>query len=183
MKPLFPAPQGSDGFTITPSDTLDVKDDVANYERVESVFLHNPDTAGTVRVMPAGKKVPVGFTFTGTSGTANVTINGTAYLATFNTSLAQTVTDFITSHAKTLKTLNIDISQPSGSAVLIIRGALVGSVSMANVSGNLAGTVLSKTPITIYLTQGAVFPLPVSRVYATTPTPPSGMIGLYGGSR
>lgn len=43
-----------------------------------------------------------------------------------------------------------------------------------------AGQTGTVTPITIYLSQGQVFPLAVKRVYATSPVPPSGLIGLYG---
>lgn len=35
-------------------------------------------------------------------------------------------------------------------------------------------------PVTIFLPQGSVFPLAVRRVYNTTPTPPAGLLGLYG---
>lgn len=37
----------------------------------------------------------------------------------------------------------------------------------------------SEVPVTIYLTQGQVFPMAVRRVFATTPTPPAGLLGLY----
>lgn len=183
MKSLYPSPQGSDGFTITPSDTLDVVNDVANYDRVESVFLHNPGTAGTIRVMPAGKRAPIGFTLTGTSGTANITVNGVAYLATFSSTLATTAANFVTTHQKALKALNLDVFNQSGTVVLIFKGVQAANISIANVSGNLSGTVLSASPITIYMNQGDSFPMPIKRVYATTPTPPSGLIGMYGGSR
>lgn len=181
MKSLYPSPQGSDGFSITASDTLDVVEDVANFDRVESVYLHNPDAGGTVRVMPAGKRVPTGFTLTGTSGTANITVNGVAYLATFSSSLSTTAANFVTTHKKALKALGLDVFNQSGTAVLIFKGAY--NPSIANATGDLAGTALAATPITIYMTQGATFPMPIKRVYATTPTPPTGLIGMYGGSR
>ena len=87
--------QAVKGFAITPSDTVDIKDDTANTEDVAFVYLHNVAASATCRVLPAGDKnaVPV--------------------------------------------------------------------------------------PLTVYLTQGQVFPLAVRRVYATTPTPPAGLIGLY----
>jgi hypothetical protein len=40
----------------------------------------------------------------------------------------------------------------------------------------------SAVPVTIFLPQGVVFPLAVRRVYATTPTPPSGLVAIYGKS-
>jgi hypothetical protein len=36
------------------------------------------------------------------------------------------------------------------------------------------------TTLTIYLPQGQIVPLAVKRVFATTPTPPAGLIGLVG---
>ena len=41
-------------------------------------------------------------TLTGTSGTANINVSGVDYLATFNTSLTQTATDFVTTHAASI---------------------------------------------------------------------------------
>lgn len=41
-------------FSITPSDTTDVKGDVANYLEAEFVILHNPGDADvSARVLPA----------------------------------------------------------------------------------------------------------------------------------
>lgn len=183
MQSLYPSPQGSDGFPITPSDTLDIVEDVANYDRVESVYLHNPSTAGTIRVMPAGKRAPTGFTLTGTSGTANITVNGVAYLVTFSSALATTAANFVATHKKALKALNLDVVNQSGTAVLIFKGATHGNLSIANATGDLSGTALTATPITIYMNQGDSFPMPIKRIYASTPTPPTGLIGMYGGSR
>lgn len=168
-----------DGFVLTPSDTVDVINDVANYERKNSVYIHNITTGATVRVMPAAKKLPVGLTLSGTSGTANITINGTAYLATFNSDLATTASDFVTAHATALQARNIQVIQPTGSAVLIFKNVMSNAVSIANASGDLTGTALAKTPITVFVAQGEIFPVPVSRIYASTPTPPAGLVGLY----
>jgi hypothetical protein len=81
-----------DGFAITPSDTVNIKDDPNNLVGAENVFVHNVAAGAAVRVMPAAQSVPVGYTLTGTSGTANITINGVAYLATFSSSLSTTAT-------------------------------------------------------------------------------------------
>lgn len=53
---LFPALQASDGFTITPSDTVDVVTDANNVEGVRFVYIHNPSPGGSVRVLFAGTK-------------------------------------------------------------------------------------------------------------------------------
>ena len=49
-------------------------------------------------------------------------------------------------------------------------------------AGSAAGTS-DTNAVTIYIAQGATFPLAVRRVYNTTPTPPSGLIGLYSKQR
>lgn len=180
---LYPSPQASDGFLITPSDTLNIKDDPNNYRRVESVFLHNIAAGATVRVMPAGKPLPHGFTLTGSSGTANINVNGRDYLATFNSSLPQTASDFVSSHAAALAALGITVTQMVGTALLVFTGVQAANLTITNASGNLNGTTLSRVPLTVFIEQGDVFPLAVSRVYASTPTPPAGLVGLFGGSR
>lgn len=55
MQPVFPAIQASIAFSVTPSDSVDIKDDVANSIAAPFVFLHNPGTGATVRVQPAGQ--------------------------------------------------------------------------------------------------------------------------------
>lgn len=52
---MFPALQATHAFSITPSDTTDIKDDAANTLNSGFCFLHNPGTATIdVRVQPAG---------------------------------------------------------------------------------------------------------------------------------
>lgn len=169
----------NDGFAVTPSDTVDIKDDPGNLAGVQSVFLHNVATGATVRVMPAAQRTPLGFTLTGTSGTANITINGTAYLVTFASSLTQTATNFVATHAATLAAMGITIT--SNAAQVRIEGA--GTVAIANVSGDLSGTAFAPVPVTIFIPQGATSMMAVRRVYATTPTAPVGMIGYHGGNK
>lgn len=74
----------------------------------------------------------------GSSGTANVVINGVNYLATFSSSLVTTAANFVTTHAATLAGLNITVAA-SGSVILIYGTGLT-SASVSNVSGNLAGS-------------------------------------------
>lgn len=176
---MFPALQGSDAFVITPSDTVDIKDDVGNVENSPFCFVHNPSTGGTVRVMPAGQRGARGFTLTGTSGTANVTVNGVNYLATFSSTLSTTATNFVTTHGATLKALGIEVTAVGAQ----LRFKNAHSLAIANVSGDLSGTALAPTAVTVFIAQGATLPLAVRRVYASTPTPPSGLIGIFSGQR
>ena len=56
---------------------------------------------------------------TGTSGTANISVDtgsgAVNYLATFNTSLAQTAQDWIATHGATLKALGVNVLYNGGS--------------------------------------------------------------------
>ena len=88
-------------------------------------------------------------TMTGTSGTANVTINGVAYLATFNTDLTTTAADFVSAHAATiLARYGKCVVTSSGAGIIVTAGipGLNTTVAVANVSGNLAGSVANTTP-------------------------------------
>lgn len=87
-------------------------------------------------------------TLTGTSGTANVTINGTAYLATFDTDLTTTAANFVTAHAATiLARFGRCVVTSSGAGIIVTSGVpgLAVTVAVANVSGNLAGSVANTT--------------------------------------
>lgn len=49
----YPSFSATCAFTITASDTTDVKSDTANTEQVGAVYLHCTGTSGTAKVMPA----------------------------------------------------------------------------------------------------------------------------------
>ncbi len=80
-------------------------------------------------------------TLTGASGTANVTINGVAYLATFAVNLNTTHANFVALHATALALRDITLT---GTTTIILTSAIpgqpMGNPTIANVSGNLAGT-------------------------------------------
>ena len=80
-------------------------------------------------------------TLTGTSGTANVSIGGVNYLATFTTNLTTSATNFVTSHQAALSALGIAVS--SNAAVITISGEAeaLGTPAVVNATGDLAGTV------------------------------------------
>lgn len=90
-------------------------------------------------------------TLTGTSGTANITFNGVAYLATFDTDLDTTAGNFVTANAAALLLRGVIVTAP-GSDQLVFTSSRAGqpftAVTVANVSGNLAGTNAATTPNT-----------------------------------
>jgi hypothetical protein len=89
-------------------------------------------------------------TLTGTSGTANITVAGTAYLATFATSLTVTANNFVTAHAAALL-LNKGIVVTAASGVLTfanVYGAFPTITAAVNATGDLAGTLGTLTAVT-----------------------------------
>lgn len=80
---------------------------------------------------------------TGTSGTANIAINGVNYLATFATDLTTTANNFITTHKAAIEAANEGVEVTAAAGVISIVGdsLLFPSVSVVNVTTNLAGTV------------------------------------------
>lgn len=86
-------------------------------------------------------------TLTGSSGTANLTINSVDYLATFNTSLTITNTDFITTHAADLLAVGIVVTSSVADLIFTadVAGTPFANTAIANVSGNLAGSIAATT--------------------------------------
>jgi len=88
-------------------------------------------------------------TLTGTSGTANVNINGVDYLATFDTDLTTTAANFVTSHAATILAREGKLVVTSSGADVIVTAGVAGMAqqdpTVANVSGNLAGSNANTT--------------------------------------
>jgi hypothetical protein len=109
-------------------------------------------TAGdTIGEVVAVKQVDT-ITLTGTDGTANVTLaGGLTKLATFNTSLTQTATDFVTDHAAAYLVEGIVVTS-SGEDILFtaqLAGVAFVSPVITNATVDLAGTVANTTPNTV----------------------------------
>lgn len=87
-------------------------------------------------------------TLTGTSGTANVTIDSVDYLATFATDLTLTASNFVTAHAADILAAH-GLVVTADAGVLSFTGTTVGFLSptITNASGNLAGTVGTLTVV------------------------------------
>jgi hypothetical protein len=88
-------------------------------------------------------------TFTGTSGTADVTVNGVEYLATFDTDLATTASNFQAAHAAALAARDITLTYPGSGDAVVFTSAIPGqpfaAVSIANATGDLAGSRAATT--------------------------------------
>lgn len=94
----------------------------------------------------AVKQVQTGTT-TGTSGTANVLVDGINYLATFTTSLTVTNANFVTTHAAAILLRGIVVT--ASTDTLIFTSAVAGrpfdTITYTNVTTNLAGSVAATT--------------------------------------
>ncbi len=84
-------------------------------------------------------------TLTGSSGTANVTVNGVAYLATWDTDLTDTAANFVTLHKAALGLVGIKLSSAAAVITFVHKRAHIitnrVAATIANVSGDLAGTL------------------------------------------
>lgn len=121
--------------------TIQLKDDECDGSMLAELQEAYPDLA--IEEGAATGSASQTVTLTGTSGTANVTIAGVNYLATFGDDLDDTADDFVTSHAATILTAT-GLVVTAGTASIILTGDAEGfptDVAVANVSGDLAGTV------------------------------------------
>lgn len=86
-------------------------------------------------------------TLTGTSGTANIQINNVDYLATFDTDLTTTATNFVTAHAAALLLLGVIVTSSTVDVILTATPAGQAFItdSILNVSGDLAGSIVLTT--------------------------------------
>jgi hypothetical protein len=82
-------------------------------------------------------------TLTGTSGTANVVIDGTNYLATYNVAgLTETADDFVTTHAAAILAAEGYVVTASNGVLTMVRQSAdgAGTIAVSNLSGDLAGS-------------------------------------------
>lgn len=90
-------------------------------------------------------------TLTGASGTANISIGGVDYLATFSSNLATTANNFVNSHAAAIFTATGATVKASGSTI-VVTDATAGfpAITVTNATSDLAGTVsaIAAIPVT-----------------------------------
>jgi len=152
--------EGENCFASTQAYTLQLRDTECGASRLAELQAAYPTL--TITAAPSANSTR-NITLTGTSGTANVNVNGTNYLATFTTNLTTSANNFVTTHAATILAAK-GVTVTANTGVLTFVGAtasLTGSaLSITNASGDLAGTVGTLTAIPV--TGGC------QRVYQTT---------------
>jgi hypothetical protein len=99
-------------------------------------------TFGTLQtnISSSATKSLIQIALRGTFGTASVNINGTLYTATFNTDLATTAANFVTTHAAAILA-DTGLVASSSSWFILLEGdyASFTTTSVTNLSGNLEG--------------------------------------------
>lgn len=147
------------GGLYSPSGTAD--DDYNDYKGFWARIIDDFDSGA----IPAAQKVDLNvvttyqtqaavaavktLTLSGTSGTANIPINGVNYLATFATSLTVTATNFVTAHAATILARHGKCVVTSGAGTIIVTSGLPGMNVLVgaavNVTGDLASSGVAAT--------------------------------------
>lgn len=126
--------------STTKSYTITIADDECGGNILSELQEAYPDLTITIDTENLSRTA----TLTGTSGTANITIGGISYLATYNTSLATTATNFITSHKAAIELATGGTVTSSGANIVLVAPSnSYPGFSIANASGDLAGTVAS----------------------------------------
>lgn len=121
---------------------------IAASQKVDLNVVTTYQTTAAVK----GKKTS---TLTGTSGTANININGVNYLATFATDLTTTAANFVTAYAAIIAARDGKCVVTSSGAGIIVEAGIPGMnvlVTSTNVSGNLDATEATTTAAVINTT-------------------------------
>lgn len=152
---------GETCYASVESYTIQLKDDECDGSRLADLQAYYPELV--IEEGSASGQASRALTLTGTSGTANVVIDGQEYLATFATSLTVTATNFVTTHAADILA-NSGLTVTANAEVLTFTGAAEGfpAISIVNATTNLAGTL---APIDFIVTPSAGG---CQRVYSTT---------------
>ena len=134
---------GEEGVAVEEVYDLQLADDDCGANRLAELQAAYPNLTITVKGTSSRA-----VTLTGTSGTANVVIAGVNYLATFDTDLTTTASNFVTAHAAAiLAATGATVTAAAG--VITVTDSNLGfpTVTVANVTTNLAGTVGALTEV------------------------------------
>ena len=117
-------------------------------DRLADLQAAYPDLTVALQTQTSISKKSSVITFTGTSGTATVTIGGVANTATFATSLTVTRNNFITAFAAAYATAGYTITASGSAGILVVGGATMVIPTIVNATTNLAGTATTPAFIT-----------------------------------
>ena len=147
-------PDGSTAYAIGDADQF--------YNQIDGVWkaLFDQDAAHASATDDQVRRITIAngavamvdtVTLTGTSGTANISVKGKNYLATFDTNLTTTAANFVTSHSSELSQRNVTVTSSGADVILTssIAGVSLGTTAIVNVTTNLAGSVANTTGNTV----------------------------------
>jgi len=152
---------GESCFASTEAYTIQLKDDECDGSTLAKLQAAYPELT-IVEASSQEGATSTAVTITGTSGTANVSVGGTDYLATFATSPTVTATNFVTAHAAALAAEGVVVTSAAAVLTFVDEDVNAPTVGIENVSGNLAGTVAEGVPVTGDVAGGC------QTVYSTT---------------
>lgn len=120
--------------------TIQLKDNDCGESRLSELQSAYPNLTIEEGVLTGKANQTV--TLTGTSGTANISIEGVNYLATFATSLTVTADNFVTAHATNILNATGAVVTANAGVITINDDAInFPKVTITNETTNLAGTV------------------------------------------
>jgi hypothetical protein len=148
----------------TETYTITLADDECGENRLAELQAAYPDLTIAVSTEDSANSRRT-ITLTGTSGTANINIAGTDYLATFATDLTTTAANFVTAHAATILSAK-GVTVTANAGVLTLTHATVAypTITITNATTNLAGTLSAVTVVPANVTGGCM------TTYSTTVT-------------
>jgi len=131
---------GDNCFAQTATYGITVADDECGVNRLADLQAAYPNLTIAVAALPTANSRRV-VTLTGSSGTANISVAGTNYLATYATSLAATAAAFVTTHSAALTAAGTTVT--ANGAALTFTHTTTGfpAITITNATTNLAGTV------------------------------------------
>lgn len=138
------------GYTVTATTqayTIDLPDNECGQSRLAELQIAYPNLTITLADSTQSTRT---ITLTGTSGTANIVIGGTNYLATFATNLTTTANNFVTANGAAI-TIATGGTVTASNGVITFKDLTAGfpTITVANVTTNLAGTVGAVTAIPV----------------------------------
>jgi hypothetical protein len=139
--------QGATCNAVTESYSIVLSDNECGDNRLEELQGAYSDLVIAVAMTDNYSRT---ITLTGSSGTATVTVDGDTYTATYATSLTVTAANFVATHAATLLSAS-DVKVTAAAGVLTFEGpqAIIAAMTIANASGNLAGTTGARVAVTL----------------------------------
>lgn len=152
---------GDTCYASTASYTIQLADGECGQSRLTELQASYPNLV--IEEGEATGSATKALTLTGTSGTANINVAGTNYLATFATDLTTTATNFVTANSATILADNGTVVTSAG-AVITFTDSAEGfpAITITNATTNLAGTLGAIDFVTAVATGGC------QRVYSTT---------------